>query len=147
MNNYLQPTGEDHFDKTALPKVLQVTEASLASGLFTLLSPSTSISKDFSLSFRDFLKQDSDWFVWFSLSSPVIARSFRSLSHSFSLLTRQVKNFGKAGRTKYTHLVDQDTTFNEAYSQKFYQHLAPLPPVEWKTKKGMGGVGEVGKRK
>merc|ERR1712098_858299 len=43
----------------------------------------------------------------------------------------QVKNFGRSGRTKYTHLVDQDTTqFDAAWSQesatnqKFYRGQA-----------------------
>ncbi|CAH2274165.1 microfibrillar-associated 1 [Pelobates cultripes] len=43
----------------------------------------------------------------------------------------QVKNFGRSGRTKYTHLVDQDTTsFDSAWGQesaqntKFFKHKA-----------------------
>ena len=36
----------------------------------------------------------------------------------------QVKNFGRSGRTKYTHLVDQDTTqFDAAWSQETTQNL------------------------
>merc|ERR1712025_713851 len=36
----------------------------------------------------------------------------------------QVKNFGRSGRTKYTHLVDQDTTqFDAAWSQESANNL------------------------
>lgn len=36
----------------------------------------------------------------------------------------QVKNFGRSGRTKYTHLVDQDTTnFESAWVSETTQNL------------------------
>lgn len=36
----------------------------------------------------------------------------------------QVKNFGRSGRTKYTHLVDQDTTnFESAWVSETAQNL------------------------
>ncbi len=40
---------------------------------------------------------------------------------NFGILPKvlQVKNFGKRGRTKYTHLMDQDTTQTNGYMQKF----------------------------
>ncbi|CAL1603017.1 unnamed protein product [Knipowitschia caucasica] len=41
----------------------------------------------------------------------------------------QVKNFGRSGRTKYTHLVDQDTTsFTSAWSQQSLQNIKFLKP-------------------
>jgi len=51
----------------------------------------------------------------------------------------QVKNFGMAGRTKYTHLVDQDTTKSDSPSpwtsdkqsyKKFYnEHAGGLKQI------------------
>ena len=36
----------------------------------------------------------------------------------------QVKNFGRSGRTKYTHLVDQDTTqYDSAWTSETGQNL------------------------
>jgi len=49
----------------------------------------------------------------------------------------QVKNFGRSGRTKYTHLTDQDTTsFNDPLYMK-------NDPVRARMQRRMGGLGSV----
>ena len=51
-------------------------------------------------------------------------------------LCPQVKNFGRRGRTKYTHLVDQDTT-------QFDDALAPHEAVAKKFASKMAGTEQV----
>eukprot|EP01035_Chromulina_nebulosa_P021703 gene21703-28086_t len=48
----------------------------------------------------------------------------------------QVKNFGKKGRTKYTHLVDQDTT-------DFKTDVRPIQPIIEKYMNKRSGIGEI----
>ncbi len=49
----------------------------------------------------------------------------------------QVKNFGRSGRTKYTHLKDQDTTdFDSAWNQQD-------PSLKAKYTEKMGGIGSI----
>lgn len=52
------------------------------------------------------------------------------------LLRLQVKNFGRRGRTKYTHLVDQDTT-------AFDDPLAPDAGVARKFASKMAGTEQI----
>lgn len=53
-----------------------------------------------------------------SLSKPLGSDLF-----SRGFLCTKVKNFGRSGRTKYTHLVDQDTTsFDSAWAQESAQN-------------------------
>ena len=62
--------------------------------------------------------------------------SFQQLSiSSVLLLTLQVKNFGRRGRTKHTHLVDQDTTV-------FDDDLAPERALQDAYFKRVAGVSQ-----
>ncbi|KAH7479302.1 hypothetical protein KRP22_010654 [Phytophthora ramorum] len=54
----------------------------------------------------------------------------------------QVKNFGRAGRTKYTHLADQDTSSrdslwarNDGIREKYKSHLGGMKDIDGSTKR------------
>ncbi|KAG6609759.1 Microfibrillar-associated protein 1 [Phytophthora cinnamomi] len=54
----------------------------------------------------------------------------------------QVKNFGRAGRTKYTHLADQDTSSrdslwarNDGIREKYKSHLGGMKEIDGSTKR------------
>ncbi|KAI9995814.1 hypothetical protein PInf_012882 [Phytophthora infestans] len=54
----------------------------------------------------------------------------------------QVKNFGRAGRTKYTHLADQDTSSrdslwarNDGIREKYKSHLSGMKDIDGSTKR------------
>lgn len=48
---------------------------------------------------------------------------FSALTCCCFVFSLKVKNFGRSGRTKYTHLVDQDTTsFDSAWAQESAQN-------------------------
>ncbi|KUF95056.1 hypothetical protein AM588_10011069 [Phytophthora nicotianae] len=54
----------------------------------------------------------------------------------------QVKNFGRAGRTKYTHLADQDTSSrdslwarNDGIREKYKSHLSGMKNIDGSTKR------------
>lgn len=58
----------------------------------------------------------------------------------------QVKNFGRAGRTKYTHLADQDTSSrdslwarNDGIREKYKSHLGGMKDIEGSTKRQRKG--------
>ncbi len=92
-------TLEDHFDKTILPKVMQVGAWELSS--LTLVQPAQ-------LSDRGTCNLHLHTCIMYV--HVLVVGCVLGYVKTSVFLCCQVKNFGRSGRTKYAHLLDQDTT-------------------------------------
>ncbi|MGH0146283.1 UNVERIFIED_CONTAM: hypothetical protein FKN15_044223 [Acipenser sinensis] len=116
--DFSAPTLEDHFNKTILPKVMQLRSNGklitnkASKGKYKFLQKYYHRGAFFMNEEQDVFKRD--------FSAPTLEDHFNK-----TILPKvmQVKNFGRSGRTKYTHLVDQDTTsFDSAWAQETAQN-------------------------
>lgn len=127
--SYNEPTLEDKFDKTQMPKPMQVAPLHTYTNIYGV-----------SLTINTLSRRDPHISV-LTLALVGLRLARMQLTNYRSSLLRvvpysQVKNFGRSGQTKWTHLANEDTTqWDSAWAQE--THLAT------KMQHKMSGVGNI----